>query len=1179
MSFISNRFVVLVSAWLLAVPGLASLQAGSSSADYSILNNAFLSGGGESSSAAYSVDYCVGDFGGPNPTNNDVSILTGNSGQLNQPPVIYGLTDTTADGVPSTLQNFTVSDLDSVPSAIRVTASSSDAVLIPPTGIILGGTGAARTIQLFPARGLSGITVVTVEATDDEGLKTAASFTLSVVAIKKKTPVLIWAPPASITYGTALGALQLNATADVSGVFTYNPPAGTILPAGQVRTLSVVFTPTDQDAYEDASASTPITVKQVVLTITANNQAKVYGDAVPLLSANYRGFVNGDNASVLDTPVSLTTTATPASKVGSYVIIPGGASAANYTINFVNGTLAIQPAPLVIRVNDLSKHLTAALPTLTASYSGLVNGDTPASLNVPPSLTTAATSSSPPGSYPIYVNGAASANYAITFVNGTLTVVYINDPPSISEIGDQVIDEDTVSSEIPFIVGDFENAPGQLSVSIQSSNPTLIASGGMVLGGSGASRTMVLTPSPNAFGSADLTLSVRDTGGAETVRKFTLTVNPVNDPPVADAQTVVTVQNVAKRLKLTGSDQENDPLTYKIVTLPAKGILSGTAPNLTFTPILNVNGSDSFTFVVNDGLADSLPATVMLNISPVNSSPTISSLVDQTIDEDAITGAIAFTVSDVETEATLLSVTGQSSNPSLIDSAHIAFEGSGSNRTVTLTPLPNQSGTSTITLTVRDGDGGQASWSFRLIVRPVNDAPVLSAISNQVVDEGTTLIVNAAASNIESATETLTFCFVSSPPGASIDPVTGVVTWTPAESQGPDTYPITIRVTDNGTPPLSATTTFFVQVNEVNTKPRLAEVGNQVVTEGGTLRFNLSATDDDRPANALIYTLASGAATGATVSSAGLFSWVPSELQGPGVYTFTVSVSDNGSPSLSDQTSFTVTVLDANTAPILAPIPDQTIAEGGLLTLTAIANDSDLPRQDLTFSLGAGAPEGMSIDSRSGLITWMPTEVQGPSTNLVTVVVRDNGSGPLSSSQIFRVVVTEVNLPPTISSIPNQTILKNSSTALIHFLVDDPDMPLQSLVVSGFSADPILVPIGGLLFGGVGTNRTLQITPGTNQLGTTTITMEVEDGAGGHASFTFQLAVIAQPDVISQMRWMEDGFHFKLSVPTGLQARIEASTDLINWIDITRNPLVGMVDFLDQDSLVTSARFYRVLLE
>ena len=158
------------------------------------------------------------------------------------------------------------------------------------------------------------------------------------------------------------------------------------------------------------------------LTITANSQSKVYGAALPALTAGYSGFVNGDTAASLTTPVTLATTATAASPVGSYSITASGAAGSNYTIVYVNSSITVTRASLTITANNLTKMYGAALPALTASYSGFVNGDTTASLTIPVSLATTATASSPIGTYPITAAGATSPNYAISFVNGTLTV-------------------------------------------------------------------------------------------------------------------------------------------------------------------------------------------------------------------------------------------------------------------------------------------------------------------------------------------------------------------------------------------------------------------------------------------------------------------------------------------------------------------------------------------------------------------------------------------------------------------------------------------------------------------------------------------------------------------------------------------------------------------------------------
>jgi hypothetical protein len=95
---------------------------------------------------------------------------------------------------------------------------------------------------------------------------------------------------------------------------------------------------------------------------------------------------------------------------------------------------------------------------------------------------------------------------------------------------------------------------------------------------------------------------------------------PTNHPPVANNQNVLVSQDGTKAITLAGSDVDGDTLTYAVGAPPAQGSLSGTAPNLIYTPTPGYSGPDSFTFTANDGKADSAPATVSLNIFPNNTA-------------------------------------------------------------------------------------------------------------------------------------------------------------------------------------------------------------------------------------------------------------------------------------------------------------------------------------------------------------------------------------------------------------------------------------------------------------------------------------------------------------------------------------------------------------------------------
>ena len=337
----------------------------------------------------------------------------------------------------------------------------------------------------------------------------------------------------------------------------------------------------------------------------------------------------------------------------------------------------------------------------------------------------------------------------------------------------------------------------------------------------------------------------------------------------------------------------------------------------------------------NVGNHESAPLTADAQIH-VNAPPTISTILNKTTDEDVPTGAIAFAIGDIETEATNLVVTVTSSNPTLVGEDGLVVGGSQSNRTLTITPKANQFGTTMITVSVSDGLV-ESSRSFMLTVQSVNDPPGLTPIANRQINEGVMLQANPLVTNLDLPPDTLTFSLEpSSPAGVTIDGATGKILWTPSEGQGPGTYPIAVRVTDDGSPPLSDVKTFTVTVREVNEAPTLTASPNKTINEQSLFSFLATAADADLPAQSLTFSLDSGSPEGATIDPLlGLFSWTPSEAQGPGSYPVTVRVTDNGSPARSAVKAFTLTVNDVNQPPIITAIANRAINEGSTLGVTS----------------------------------------------------------------------------------------------------------------------------------------------------------------------------------------------------------------------------------------------------
>jgi hypothetical protein len=314
-----------------------------------------------------------------------------------------------------------------------------------------------------------------------------------------------------------------------------------------------------------------------------------------------------------------------------------------------------------------------------------------------------------------------------------LTVMSANKPPAISALSDRAIDEDTGTGSIPFTVFDAET-PGSLVLSAASSNPSLVPTANMTMGGSGTNRTLTVTPALNQSGTATITVSVSD-GQLSASGSFVLTVNAANDTPtianIADRtidQNTTTgpigfavgdVETAAGSLVLSAGS--SNPTLVPIQSIVFGG--SGSNRTVNVSPATNQTGSAVIKITVSDGVNAASDSWV-LNVratATTNTPPLLSSVRSTTISSGGSSLPIRFSVSDAETAHEALLVWAVSSNPSLIPDGNIAFQGSGSNRTLTVTAA-NGVGNATITLSVNDGSGNTRSTNFgvSVIARPAN---------------------------------------------------------------------------------------------------------------------------------------------------------------------------------------------------------------------------------------------------------------------------------------------------------------------------------------------------------------------------------------------------------------------------------------------------------------------------
>jgi hypothetical protein len=154
--------------------------------------------------------------------------------------------------------------------------------------------------------------------------------------------------------------------------------------------------------------------------------------------------------------------------------------------------------------------------------------------------------------------------------------------------------------------------------------------------------------------------------------------------------------------------------------------------------------------------------------------------------------------------------------------------------------------------------------------------------------------------------------------------------------------------------------------DSTNTPPTLERIDEKIINEGSLLTFTVTASDPDIPIQTLTFSLGDEAPLGASIDpTAGVFTWTPSEPQGPSTNQITIRVSDG---LISTSETMKIVVDELNTAPVLSAIGNHTVSEGSLLSFIIKASDPDLPTQLLGYDL-MSAPVGAAIEKTSGLFT------------------------------------------------------------------------------------------------------------------------------------------------------------------------------------------------------------------
>ncbi|MDT8439336.1 MAG: tandem-95 repeat protein [Wenzhouxiangellaceae bacterium] len=589
-----------------------------------------------------------------------------------------------------------------------------------------------------------------------------------------------------------------------------------------------------------------------------------------------------------------------------------------------------------------------------------------------------------------YLANDGQANSAPATV--TITVEPVDDPP-LAIAGLASTDEDTPVT----ITLTGSDADGD-SLSFAIGTPPANGSLGAITPIDATTAEVVYTPDPDFNGGDSFSFAVDDGTTASAAAAISITVNAVNDPPVADAQLVNAVEDTPVTIMLTGSDIDGDSLSFAIATTPTNGSLGAITPidatsaEVVYTPTTGFVGSDSFSFTVNDGTLDSTAATVDIDVASSNAIPVADPQSTSTNEETAL--IVTLTGSDADGDPLTFAISTAPNSGSLSALTPIG----PTSAQVTYTPGLDFNGADSFEFTADDGSDTSPAATVAITVDPVNDPPSFTpGVDVDVLEDSgaynqpwATVI---SAGPADESGQSLTFNITANDNpglfavGPTLDASTGNLSFTPvADAFGSANLTLVLSDdggTANGGVDTSAIVNLVITVAAVNDAPSFSAGADQTVAEdagaqtvaawataispgpaneaGQSLNFNVTGNTNPGLFSA-----------GPSVGPTGTLSFTPA-ANAFGSATIRLALSDdggtaNGGINASALQEFTITVNPVNDPP---SVVNQTLATHSAIRITLGASDSQLLKNgasDIDDPLSALSVSPLPATSTNGAI-------------------------------------------------------------------------------------------------------------------------------------------------------------------------------------------------------------------
>ncbi len=622
-------------------------------------------------------------------------------------------------------------------------------------------------------------------------------------------------------------------------------------------------------------------------------------------------------------------------------------------------------------------------------------------------------------------------------------------------------------------------------------------------------------------GTVTFTYTVMDRAGTTDSANATLTINPINDPPRAKNDSITIFEDATPLIDALNNDTdpEGNTLTILSVGTASHGTAEISGTKISYAPVKDYFGTDSFTYTVSDGNGGTATATVNITIKPINDAPTVekhsTSAGDWIMQEDT-PESFNFVVADAESAVSNLIIKITSLDETLVKTTQIALTTNEAGyKTLRITPVANAHGTLDVKITVSDGLLSSEAI-YPITILSVNDAPVVTA-PVQTTKEDTKLTANAYATDADG--DSVTFA-------KHTDPAHGTVTvyadgsfdYMPAQDyNGEDSFIILANDAQPSNNIGYATVTITVKPDG---DPPVAQDDNATIDEDTASVISVLANDSDEDAiygdKISLLSVTTPAHGTAVIDEEGIL-YTPS-LNYNGTDTFSYTISDRDGKL--DTATVNLTVRPVNDTPIGGD-DTATVLEDHSVTIEATLNDdvdetTNPTLEDVTIlSVDTPAHGTATISTDKKTITYTPNanwfSLEG-APEVFYYTAKD--SSDKTERFAISVTVTSVNDLPVITpdDLPNVTTAEDTVTSAITFTVDDVETAAGSLTVTATHLNGVLLPAITVTKGTDGA-CSFTVLPNANKVGETTVTVRVTDADGGQDSDTFTLTVTSVNDL------------------------------------------------------------------